>query len=226
MHDLLTGIFFWTALGICLVGVIVRFVSYFKGLDWKLDRVAYTVYPAAGLKGALVSIYRWLIPFGTHGWRTQPVITLLFFGFHIGAVLVPIFLLGHNVFLRDKLGFSFFTLNPFAADVLTWTALICALFLIARRLLLPHVRIMTTMYDYTLLLISVAPFATGLLARYHTGGDYSFWLNMHIFYGELLLIAIPFTRLSHIFLFFASRAQLGMDFGIKRGGRKGTNMAW
>jgi len=27
-------------------------------------------------------------------------------------------------------------------------------------------------------------------------------------------------------LFFASRAQLGMDYGIKRGGAKGKGMAW
>ncbi len=40
------------------------------------------------------------------------------------------------------------------------------------------------------------------------------------------LVAIPFTKLSHVFLFFASRAQLGMDFGIKRGGLKGTKMDW
>jgi len=40
------------------------------------------------------------------------------------------------------------------------------------------------------------------------------------------LIAIPFTKLSHIVLFFASRAQIGMDYGIKRGGMKGKSMAW
>jgi hypothetical protein len=29
-----------------------------------------------------------------------------------------------------------------------------------------------------------------------------------------------------VLLFFLSRAQLGMDFGIKRGGMKGKGMAW
>ncbi len=71
----------------------------------------------------------------------------------------------------------------------------------------------------------MAPLVTGLLARYQIG-DYSFWLNAHILTGELVLLAIPFTKLSHVFLFFASRAQLGMDFGIKRGGLKGTKMDW
>ena len=225
MHDLLTGVFFWIALGVCLIGMLARFIMYFKGLSWQLDRVAYKAFPAAGFKGAVRSIYKWLIPFGTYGWRTQPFVTVIFFGFHIGAVLLPLFLLGHNLFLEEKLGMSFFTLNATVADFITWAAVVSAFFLVLRRLVLPEVRIMTTLYDYFILLVSIAPFVTGLLARYQVG-DYAFWLNMHIFCGEILLIAIPFTKLSHVFLFFASRAQLGMDFGIKRGGMKGTKFAW
>ncbi|MFH2093743.1 MAG: sulfate respiration complex protein HmcE [Pseudomonadota bacterium] len=225
MHDLLTGIFFWVALGVCLIGMLARFIMYFKGLSWQLDRVAYTTYPMEGMKGAFRSIYKWLIPFGTYGWRTQPFVTLAFFGFHLGAVLVPLFLLGHNLFLQEKIGISLFAISSSFADVLSWAAIVSILFLTLRRLVLPEVRIMTTLYDYLILLISVAPFVTGLLARYQVG-DYSFWLNMHILSGEILLIAIPFTKLSHVFLFFASRAQLGMDFGIKRGGMKGTKFAW
>ena len=43
---------------------------------------------------------------------------------------------------------------------------------------------------------------------------------------SLLLVAIPLTKLSHFVLFFLSRAQLGLDFGIKRGGMKNRGMAW
>lgn len=225
MHDLLTGIFFWIALSVFIIGMLARIVLYFKGLSWQLDRVAYKAHPVHGFKGAMRSIYKWLIPFGTYGWRTQPFMAIVFFGFHIGAVFVPLFLTGHNIFLKSKLGFSFFTMSACFADFLTWTVLVCALFLILRRIVLPEVRIMTTLHDYAILFISLAPFITGLLARYQAG-DYTFWLNMHILFGEIFLIAIPFTKLSHIFLFFASRAQLGMDFGIKRGGMKGTKMAW
>jgi nitrate reductase gamma subunit len=225
MYDFLTGPMFWLSLGICLIGMLVRFVLYFRGLNWQMDRVAYKAYPAEGLKGALKSIVKWLIPFGTHGWRKQPFMTVIFFGFHIGAVLVPLFLLAHNLFLQEKIGFSLVTLNPLIADILTWAVVVSALFLALRRIALPEVRILTTSYDYLILLISVAPFITGLLARYEVG-NYSFWLTLHILCGEALLIAIPFTKLSHIVLFFASRAQLGMDYAIKRGGMKGKGMAW
>ena len=225
MHELLTGFLFWVSLGICIIGMLVRFIMYFKGLNWQLDRVAYRAYPMAGAKGAVRSIYKWLIPFGTYGWRKQPIITVAFFGFHLGAVLVPLCLIGHNLFLQEKIGFSFFTISNCLADILSWAAIASGLFLILRRLTLPEVRIMTNWHDYFILFLSLAPFVTGLLARYHVG-DYSFWLNMHIFCGEVLLIAIPITKMSHVFLFFASRAQLGMDFGIKRGGMKGTKFAW
>jgi nitrate reductase gamma subunit len=225
MHDFLTGPLFWIALFVCLVGSLTRFVLYFKGLSWQLDRVAYTTYPQAGAKGAFRSIYKWLIPFGTRGWQTQPFITLGFFGFHLGVILVPLFLTGHALFMESKVGFHFFTLSVGLGDFLSWTAVVAGTFLLIRRLVLPEVRILTTWNDIFILLISIAPFVTGLLARYQVG-DYGFWLNMHILSGEVVLLAIPFTKLSHVFLFFASRAQLGMDYGIKRGGMKGTKMAW
>lgn len=225
MYEILTGPMFWLSISVCVIGMIARLVMYFKGLSWQLDRVAYRAFPAQGLKGAWCSIYRWLLPFGTHGWRRQPFMTVIFFGFHIGAVLVPLFLLAHNVFLKEKIGISLVTLNPTLADGLTWAVVVSAVLLALRRIALPEVRILTTSYDYFILLLSVAPFITGLLARYEVG-SYSFWLVLHILCGEALLMAVPFTKLSHIVLFFASRAQLGMDYGIKRGGMKGKGMAW
>jgi len=225
MYGFITGPLFWLSICVFIIGMAVRFVMYFKGLHWQLDRVAYGAFPLQGLKGAWRSIYRWLLPFGTQSWRKQPFMTVVFFGFHIGAVLVPLFLLAHNVFLKEKIGFSLVTLNPTVADILTWAVVVSAVFLALRRVALPEVRILTTSYDYFILLVSVAPFVTGLLARYEIG-NYSFWLVLHILCGEALLILAPFTKLSHIVLFFASRAQLGMDYGIKRGGLKNKGMAW
>ena len=127
--------------------------------------------------------------------------------------------------LREKLGVSFFSLNRTLADIMTWGVIISGIFLALRRMILPEVRILTSYYDYLILAVSVAPFITGLICRYEIG-SYSFFLIVHIILGEILLISIPFTKLSHILLFFLSRAQIGMDFGIKRGGMKGKGMAW
>lgn len=225
MYELVTGPVAWAAFAIFFIGLIYRVIWYIRGLDWKADRVAYTQYPFYAAKGALRSIFYWLFPFGTRSWRFYPFFTLMFFTFHIGLLIAPIFLNAHNIMLQERWGFSLPTISDATADALTFLMLVAAVFLVLRRISLPEVRILTTWYDYLLLLITVAPFITGFIA-YHHIGDYQFWLLAHIITGEIMLVTIPFTKLSHFALFFMSRAQLGMDFGIKRGGMKSKGMAW
>lgn len=226
MYGFVTGPLAWLAFGIFFVGVVVRAVLYVKGLDWQMDRVAYSEHKALGMKGAVNSILSWLIPFGTRSWRFYPFFTVMVFVFHIGLLITPIFLEGHNILLKERFGFSLWSISQSTADVLTIGMMVAALFIILRRYTLPEVRILTTWYDYMVLAIAVAPFLTGFLAA-HNIGNYQFWLITHILAGEIMLIAIPFTKLSHFILFFMSRAQLGMDYGIKRGGMKRkSKLAW
>jgi nitrate reductase gamma subunit len=226
IYVFLTGPLFWASLVVCLIGLAVRVILYIRGLDWQLDRVAYRAHPKLGAIGALRSIGFWLVPFGSRGWRRQPFMTVIFFGFHAGVVLVPLFLAAHNQFLAEKTGISLrWTLGATAADMMSWTVIICALLLLVRRLALAEVRILTTPFDLLILALATAPFITGLLARYEAG-NYSFWLMAHILSGEILLIAVPFTKLSHVVLFFATRAQLGMDYAIKRGGQRNAHLTW
>ncbi|MFO7687939.1 MAG: hypothetical protein R6V60_17810 [Desulfobacterales bacterium] len=225
MYEFVTGPLAWIAFLTFFFGLIARAVWYVKGLNWQLDRVAYRPHMRYGLKGAARSIFYWLFPYGTRSWRQNPMFTFLVFVFHIGLLLTPVFLLGHNILLKTKWGFSLPTLSETTADVLTIAVIVSALFLVLRRIALTEVRIITSTYDYLLVAIAVAPFVTGLLARYQVA-DYQFWLIVHILCGEIFLIAIPLTKLSHFVLFFMSRAQLGMDYGIKRGGMKGKGLAW
>lgn len=225
MYEFVTGPLAWIAFLIFFIGVIVRAVLYIKGLAWNLDRVAYRTFPMAGAKGAIRSIVAWLIPFGTYSWRQNAGFTVMVFIFHIGLLVTPVFLLAHNLILKERWGFSLPTLPEPVTDIMTILMLLAALLILLRRFALPEVRILTTGYDLLILAIAVAPFITGFLA-YHHIGNYDFWLIAHILSGEIWLIAIPFTKLSHFILFFMSRAQLGMDFGIKRGGMKGRGLVW
>ena len=225
MYEFVTGPLVWLSFAIFFVGLIVRAVLYIRGLDWKLDRVTYSENTSFGVRGAVRSILFWLFPFGTHSWRNNPWFTIWVFLMHIGLLLAPIFLLGHSVLMRERLGFGFWSLPEGLADALTILVIVSVIFLTLRRIALPEVRLITTLYDYVLLVIAVAPFVTGYIAAHGTS-DYLFWIIAHVICGEILLIAVPLTKLSHVVLFFLSRAQLGMDYGIKRGGMKNKGIAW
>lgn len=225
MYQIITGPLLWLTFLVFVGGLAWRVYSYVKGLSWKLDRVAYGTQTAYGVRGAARSIAAWIVPFGSRGWKVKPIFTVMFFVFHIGIVVTPIFLLGHAVILKQRFGLGWPTLPMFAADALTVAMLCATVFIVIRRIALPEVRIITSLYDYVLLVITAAPFVTGFMAV-HQMGDYKFWLYAHILCGEIMLLAVPFTKLFHVVGFFLSRGQLGMDYGIKRGGMKGTNMAW
>ena len=225
MYEFLTGPGLWLAFIVSAAGMLARIVWYIYGLNWQLDRVAYTRHPLAGLKGALRSILHWLIPFGARNWRLRPLFTVTFFLFHLGLILVPLFLEGHAVLLEQGWGIAWPTIPMWMADALTLIALATGLAILVRRFALPEVRILTTGSDVLILILAIAPFLTGFLAVQQAPG-YQFWLLAHIATGEILLISIPFTRLSHMIMFFLTRAQIGMDFGIKRGGMKGRGIAW
>lgn len=225
MYEFVTGPLAWLAFAVFFVGNLVRIVRYVRGLDWRLDRVTYGVNTAYGVRGALRSIVFWLIPFGTHSWRNNPGFTLLVFTLHAGLIFTPLFLLAHNIVLEERWGFSLWSMPGWLADTLTIAVLVSAALLALRRIALPEVRRITSAYDYALLAVAAAPFLSGLIARYAYANS-EFWLIVHVLCGEVFLIAIPLTKLSHFVLFFATRAQIGMDFGIKRGGMKGRGLQW
>jgi nitrate reductase gamma subunit len=225
MYQLATGPLAWASFTIFFVGIIVRAVMYARGLDWQLDRVAYRTHMRDGIRGAARSILRWILPYGTHSWRFYPVFTFFVFLFHVGLLGVALFYEGHNILMMERLGFRLPSMPAFLSDLLTIGVMVAAVFILLRRIALPEVRILTTAYDILLLAIAVAPFFTGFIAA-HQVGPYDFWIVAHVLAGEIMLVAIPFTKLSHFILFFMTRAQLGMDYGIKRGGAKSGGFAW
>ncbi len=226
LYSFLTGPVLWLAFLVFFGGLAWRAVQYVRGLDWRLERVAYSHGGNLGTKGALWSVFKWLVPFGTHSWRQQPYMTLAFFFFHIAVVILPLFLAGHMVVMDQRFGFSFPAMPMFLSDILAFLGLFGALMLILRRLALPEVRFLTDWKDWTVLLLVTFVLLTGVLARFQACG-YEGWLILHVLSGELVLFMAPFTKLSHIALFFASRAQIGMDYAIKRGGKtRGAAYPW
>ena len=213
-YEFLTGPALWAAFIIFIVGIVVR-VAYLYGLSRERDLVFYN---HMDLKWGFRSIIHWLIPLGSVSLRTQPLFAIAFFIFHVCLLGVPIFLLAHNTLWQEAYGISLPSLPDSLADVLTVLFVISALVLLVRRIVRPEVRILSTAWDYFLLVLTSAPFVTGFLA-YHQIGPYKLTLILHILLSEILLVVIPFSKLGHIILFFFSRAFIGFEMGTRRGAR-------
>ena len=173
------------------------------------------VMPYISLKLTLRSLLHWLIPFNSVNWRLRPVITIVTFLFHIGLVFTPIFLVAHNVLIYESWGISWWTISEQLADIMTMIVIGSCIFFFLRRILAPEVRFVTFADDYIILAISFLPFITGFLAYHQWFLPNKTMVILHMLFGETMLIAIPFTRLGHMFYFFLTRAFMGSDHGFR-----------
>jgi nitrate reductase gamma subunit len=79
----------------------------------------------------------------------------------------------------------------------------------------PVKRLLSTLQDYFVWLLTFLPLATGYLAFHHMLFDYTWMLALHLLCAELLLALIPFTKLFHVISLFISRWYTGSLFGRK-----------
>ena len=148
----------------------------------------------------------------TDNMRRHPVLTIFAFGFHICLILTPLFLLAHVTLVEESWNVSWWTLPEGLAEIMTLIVIAACMFFLVRRLVSPEVQYVTTASDYIILAIVAAPFVTGFLAYYQWFG-YQIFLILHILSGEIMLVAIPFTRLSHMLTAPLTRAYMGSEFG-------------
>lgn len=211
MHDLynfVRGPLAWVAFIIFIGGILYRLVSMII-LAKKKDVVVFEYF---SLYYGLRSILHWITPFGTVNWRKRPVFTIVTFSFHICLLLAPIFLLAHIILWDESFNLSWWSLPDSVADIMAIIVVVACGYYLWRRLTQPEVNFVTFESDYIILAIVAAPFITGFLA-YHQWVEYKFMLILHILSGEIMLAAIPFTRLSHMFYSPFTRAYLGSEFG-------------
>jgi nitrate reductase gamma subunit len=217
MYDFIRGQLISIASVIFILGLIFQLIQFFK-----LTRKKEWVYPPLEIKSEKKSARRWvgfcLASLNGTLWKTDPLMTIMTSVFHVFLIVVPIFLLGHNILLDQSWGLGLWSLPESITDVLTVVVLICVAFFLARRLFLARVRAITTLYDYVILLIALAPFLTGYFA-YHQWFNYDTVMTLHILAGELMLITIPFTKLGHMLFFFLYRFLIGNEYSFAKGAR-------
>ncbi|MFW5735673.1 MAG: TmcC family electron transfer complex membrane anchor subunit [Oceanidesulfovibrio sp.] len=212
MHDLyafLVGPLTWASIIIFIGGLVWRFVALTRLVRKKDPYVMHYL----KAKWTLRSWVAWLIPFYPRSMRMHPWYAGFGYIFHIGVILVPIFLLAHVVLWEEgALGISLWTMPEWLADVLTVAVLAACVFFALRRMRMNEVKYVTDWTDHAILVLVALPFLTGILAHYQIF-DYKFMIIFHILAGQAALIILPFTRVGHMIYGPMLRAYMGSEFG-------------
>jgi nitrate reductase gamma subunit len=213
MYNFVSGPLVWIAFAVFAGGMTYQLVTMLKLA--KKDKV---VYPYMSVKYSLRSLAHWIVPFASRNMRMRYETTIATFAFHLCLVLVPIFLTAHVMMFSFAWGPKWATLTEQGADWLTVLVILATVFFLVRRWMLPEVRFVTFGSDYLLLVVVAAPFVTGFMAH-HQWFNYETMVVIHIISGAAMLMAIPFTRLSHMLFFPFTRAYMGSEFGAVRHAR-------
>jgi len=208
IYKFVSGPMVWVAFGIFICGGLYRI---FTLLTLARQKESF-IFSYMSLKYSLRSLLHWSLPFGATNMRKNPVMTMVTFTFHFCVLITPLFLLAHVLLIEESWGISWWTLPGWLSDLMTLGVLAGCLYFLCRRLFLAQVKFATSASDYWLLVIVAAPFVTGFLA-YHQWFAYPAIMILHVVCGEIMLIAIPFTRLSHMLFAPFTRAYLGSEFG-------------
>lgn len=211
VYNLVIGPMAWLAGIIFLGGCVYRLVSMHRLAKQKDPLVLEYMDWQYGLR----SIFHWSIPYVPVNSRRHPVMTAVTFLFHFCLLSLPVFLSAHVLLWEYYHGLSYARLPETVSDVMTLIVIGACIFFGVRRYIRPEVRYVTTVRDWGILVVVAAPFVTGFLA-YHQIGNYQYMIILHILSGEIWLVAIPFTRLSHMLLAPFTRAYMGSEFGAIR----------
>lgn len=217
MHDIyqfVSGPLAWLAFAVFIFGSLYRLIH----LMMLVHRKERFIFSIMSWKYSLRSIFHWIIPFVPVNMKNHPAMTLITFTFHICLLVTPVFLLSHAVIWDESFNIQLWTLPDTLSDIMTLAVIGCCGYFWVRRIMLPEVRYLTSASDYVLLAMVAAPFVTGFIA-YHQWINYPLFMLLHILSGEILLMAIPFTRLSHMLFSPLTRAYMGSEFGSVRHAR-------
>ncbi len=192
------GPLFRLALAILVVGLIRRAVLMFWPaiVAWRRARdrsVQWSRY--------FKDLGSWLFPV-THAMTTRWAFTTVSYLFHIGLILVPLFLADHVSLWAVSTGLTLPALPNTLADGLTLLTIAGVVLILVFRVVHPMVRRLSKGEDYAVLLLILAAFLSGYVAGQPWNPlSYNAMLLLHVLSAEAVMIAIPFTKLSHCIFF-------------------------
>jgi nitrate reductase gamma subunit len=195
---LLSGPIFRLCFAIMLLGLLRIFF-----LDiWS----AYTAYRKAGDKTMPWKLIfsrsmEWIFPVKRIA-HNRPFYSVFSVLFHIGLLIVPLFLFAHVQLWKESLGFGWFTLPYQWAYWLTISTIFFAVALFIGRLLNKSSSFISRKQDYLWPLILLIPFVTGFVCAHLSVNPkiYQSFMLMHVLSADIIFIMIPFTKIAHCVL--------------------------
>lgn len=198
------------ALGLCLFGIILRLFEILS-LGRKTDLApARSVTPGSGWRTLLS---RSLPPPGMLS--RAPLTYVGGYVFHIGLAIAVFFFVPHIELIRGLLGFGWRGLPNLFVDIASIAAVLAMLAVLAGRLADPVKRFLSGWGDWLAWGLTFLPLVTGYAAFHHLTENYTLLLALHILSVELLLVALPFTKLFHVVGLFLARWYNGEIAGRK-----------
>ncbi len=152
-------------------------------------------------KDATVKTIGWLFPV-KHAFSRRPIYSLLSIIFHIGLLLVPVFLLAHVQLWGESTGVTWWSLPHFWADLLTITTIAASAALFIGRLTAETARALSRAQDYLWPILLILPFVTGYICANVTLAPlaYQVFMVVHLLSAELIFVLIPFSKIAHCVL--------------------------
>ena len=135
--------------------------------------------------------------------------------FHIGLAIVILFFVPHILLFKDITGLSWPGLPSNVVDAISVVTMIALLAVLAHRLMNPVMRMLSGFSDYLVWFVTILPLINGYLAFHRIGLSAPMMISLNIISIELLMVLIPFTKLSHMFTLWMARWYNGAIAGYK-----------
>ena len=213
------GPLFRLCLALMLLGLTRIFLLTIIGMIEALRRNEDKIIPWKDLIGKTIS---WLFPL-KRLFNKRPVYSLISLIFHIGLIIVPLFLAAHLLLWKNVTGFAVSAIPKLFADNLTLTVIICSILLFLMRLFYQPARAISRKQDYLWPILLIIPFLPGYICSNGSISPNAYLLLMliHVYSANLIMVMIPFTKIAHCVLMPFSQlvTAIGWKFPKGAGGR-------
>ena len=210
------GPLFRIALTICVLGLGYRVVVLAGQIAAAWHRAGDRRLPLGDIAAATAG---WILP--RRLLHKRPFYSSASFLFHIGLVVVPLFLAGHVALLSGLIPAWWPVLPTAVADGLTVVSLVALFALVAGRLGSRSSRALSRISDVFILVLLAGLLLFGWWAANPAWSPFAArtMLLIHILLGNLVLVLAPVTKIAHCALYPLTRLvfQLGWHFPAETG---------